>query len=116
MNEADTKAYVTERVIKILEDTGYIAKYINTPFKRALLGLENGQYDGLLAVSPGRPGYIYTENSFGTSQTSLFVAKDSTWQYRGTPSLKALRWALLMGMSFLVVSPAKMKTKLTPIS
>jgi polar amino acid transport system substrate-binding protein len=100
MNEADTRGYVTEMVIKILEDAGYIAKYINIPFKRALLGLENGQYDGLLAVSPGRPGYIYTENSFGTSQTSFFVAKDSTWQYRGTPSLKSITLGVINGYEF----------------
>jgi hypothetical protein len=68
MNEADTRAYVTARVIKLLEDAGYIAKYINTPFKCALLGLENGQRDGLLAVSPGRPGYIYRK-LLGISQT-----------------------------------------------
>jgi hypothetical protein len=77
MDEAERKGYVTEMVIKILEDAGYQAEYIKVPFKRALLGLKRGTYDGLLAVSPGRPGYIYTDNSFGTSVTSLFVAKDN---------------------------------------
>ena len=100
MDDPERKGYVTEIVIKILEDAGYQARYIKVPFKRALLGLERGTYDGLLAVSPGRPGYIYTENSFGTSLTSFFVAKDSAWQYRGTHSLRGITLGVINGYEF----------------
>jgi polar amino acid transport system substrate-binding protein len=64
------------------------------------LGLERGTYDGLLAVSPGRPGYIYTDNSFGTSVTSFFVAKDSTWQYRSMESLSDITLGVINGYEF----------------
>lgn len=112
MNEADSKGYVTEMVLIILEDAGYQAEYINVPFKRALLGLERGTYDGLLAVSPGRPGYIYTENSFGTSQTSFFVTKDSTWQYRGTQSLESITLGVINGYEFAGGQPGEYENKI----
>lgn len=100
IDNGERKGYVTEMVIKILEDAGYQAKYIKVPFKRALLGLQRGTYDGLLAVSPGRPGYIYTDNSFGTSLTSFFVMKNSTWQYRGIESLSNITLGVINGYEF----------------
>ena len=59
MDEPDRKGFVTEMTLKILRDAGYEAEYINVPFTRALVGLERGLYDGLLAVSPGRAGFVY---------------------------------------------------------
>lgn len=112
MDEADRKGYVTEMAIRILEDAGYQAEYINVPFKRALLGLERGTYDGLLAVSPGRPGYIYTQHAFGISQTSFFVAKDSTWHYQGTDSLAAIKLGVTHGYEFAGGLPGEYENKI----
>jgi polar amino acid transport system substrate-binding protein len=100
MDEPNSKGFVTEMAIKILKDAGYQAEYVNVPYKRALAGLDEGAYDGLLAVSPGREGYTYPENGFGTLQTAFFVMKSSAWEYKGKESLSAVTLGVIDGYEF----------------
>jgi polar amino acid transport system substrate-binding protein len=100
MDEGDNKGYITEMAIKIFQNAGYQAEYINVPFKRAIAGLEDGKYDGLLAVSPGRANFVYPDIGFGTLQTSFFVPKDSNWQYKGVESLSSVTFGVVDGYEY----------------
>ncbi len=95
--ESQNKGYITDMALKILHDAGYQAQYINVPYNRALMGMEKGLYDGLLAVSPGRENYLYPEKAFGTSQTAFFVVKTSAWRWQGPDSLSALTLGVIEG-------------------
>jgi polar amino acid transport system substrate-binding protein len=112
MDEPDRKGFVTEMTLKILRDAGYEAEYINVPFTRALVGLERGLYDGLLAVSPGRAGFIYPEDAFATSVTSFFVLKNRTWTYQGIPSLKSITLGTILGYQFAGGQPGAPEDKI----
>lgn len=100
MDGPDGQGYVVDMAIKILHDAGYQAQYVKVPFSRALLGLDKGIYDGLLAVSPGRKDFVYPENGFGTSQTFFFVLKDSSWQFHGVKSLNTIALGVIGGYEF----------------
>ena len=100
MDGPEGQGYVTEMAIKILHKAGYQAEYIAVPFRRAILGLDDGTYDGLLAVSPGRTGFVYPENGFGTSQTFFFVLKSNPWQFHGIESLDSVALGVIDGYEF----------------
>ena len=100
MDEPARKGFVTDIALKAFKDAGYDAEYINVPYKRALAGLDEAIYDGLLAVSPGRKNYIYPEASLGNVQTIFFVRKESTWEYKGMDSLRSISLGVVGGYEY----------------
>jgi polar amino acid transport system substrate-binding protein len=100
MDEGADKGYITEMAIKVFQNAGYKAQYVNVPFKRALVGLGNGDYDGLLAVSPGRKNFVYPKNAFGLSQTTFFALKTSKWEFKGVDSLGSVTLGVINGYEY----------------
>ncbi len=80
------KGYVTDMTLLIFKKAGLKAEYQNVPFSRALAGLENGTYTGLLAVSPGRENFVYPDNSMGDAKNDFFIRKDFNWKWDGLAS------------------------------
>lgn len=100
MDDKGRQGYVTEIVLKVFHDAGYRnAIYVDAPYARALFGIKNGFYTGLLAVSPGRKHYVYPTQSFmGYFRNQFFVRKDSNWQWTGNvDSLKPITLGVIRG-------------------
>ena len=76
------------------------AEYKNVPFKRALAEIERGNFTGLLALSPGREKYLFTENSMGYFKNQFFVRADSTWKWDGRSSLEKVVFGGILGYRF----------------
>lgn len=82
------QGFVTDAAILAFKKVGLNAIYKNVPYNRALLGMENQEYDVLLAVSPGRENYIFPDNYFGRFKNTYFVRKNSDWNWNGVESLE----------------------------
>ena len=94
------KGYVTDMVLLIFKKAGFEAEYKNVPFKRALAEIERGNFTGLLALSPGREKYLFTENSMGYFKNQFFVRADSTWKWDGRSSLEKVVFGGILGYRF----------------
>lgn len=100
MDGKHRQGYVTDIVLKVFHDAGYKnAIYVDAPYARALFGIKNGFYTGLLAVSPGRKHYVYPTQSFmGYFQNQFFVRKNSSWRWTGqVDSLKHITLGVIRG-------------------
>ena len=94
------KGYVTDMVLLVFKKAGFDAEYKNVPFKRALAEIERGNFTGLLALSPGRENYLFTENSMGYFKNQFFVRADSTWKWDGRSSLEKVVFGGVWGYRF----------------
>ncbi len=102
MDTADGNGFVTDIAIKALAAKGLKAVYKNVPFKRAIKGVEAGEYDGVLAISKdARENFIYPSETLGAFRNSFFTRKDDNWQWKGsTKDLEDRTLGFITGYEF----------------
>ncbi|MBU2712921.1 substrate-binding periplasmic protein [Zooshikella harenae] len=98
---SDQPGFFVEIVREILREHGYQVKLAVVPWSRAIRGVQNGIYDGLLGTVPATlPDLIFPEKGQSYYHMCFFTRLDSTWQYEGIKSLANLRLGVIQDYDY----------------
>lgn len=85
----------------VFEPLGYEVVYRNVPWKRALLGTQQGIYDGAVAASRVEgPGFVFHECELLRNHVSFYVRRDSSWEFRDRSSLDGVALGAVRGYDY----------------
>ncbi|MBU2707484.1 transporter substrate-binding domain-containing protein [Zooshikella marina] len=98
---SDQPGFFVEIVREILSEHGYHIKLTVVPWSRAILGVRNGDYDGVLGTVPlGLPDLIFPEKAQSYYHMCFFTRLESSWEYAGVRSLANLRLGVIQDYNY----------------
>ena len=102
LDSSDGNGFVMDIAAKAFEAMGHTAEYKNIPFKRGIKGVEEGKFNGALAISKGaREKFIYPQETLGAFQNKFFKTKGKAWMWKGNvDDLKTISLGFISGYEF----------------
>ncbi len=104
-------------------NSGYKIKYIEMPWKRAILQTRRGLIDGIIGTGPDEtPDFIFPDKPLIVAEHTFFTRTGENWKYTGLDSLSTRKLGVIDGYSYgdlhlAYIKPArKDKTKLLIVS
>lgn len=86
---AERPGFVVELAREIFKRQGYSVEYLQLPWTRALISVEQGLYDAVLCAFPEEiPTGIFPEEETGIVHNCFFVRSESDWEFQGIQSLE----------------------------
>lgn len=93
--------YMLELAERIFEKKGHTVEYIEVPWTRAIYGVREGYYTGIIAAGlEETPDFIFPDIEEGIARHSFFVLKDNPWRFQGIDSLKTVRLGVIRDYSY----------------
>ena len=87
--------YMLDIAKAIFEPKGYIIRFTQIPWARALADARAGKAEGVVgAAFDDAPDFVYPAEEQGRGQTEFYVLAGNPWRYTGIPSLAAVRLAI----------------------
>lgn len=95
------EGYMVDLAREALGLAGFEVSYVNMSWARALEQAEAGYIDGIIgAFTSDAPGFIFPEESLGTSHIELYTQPEQDWHYQGVDSLRDQTLIALNGYSY----------------
>jgi len=80
---------------------GMSVEYVVLPWKRAIMGVRKGLYDGLVGATRTEvPDFVFPEEELAINYLSFFVTVESSWQFEGVDSLEYVTLAVTAGYDY----------------
>lgn len=87
-----THGIVPEIISKVFKKYGYTTEFKIVPFGRAIINVQKGKLLHALvtATYDEAPNFVFSKESTGTYNMSVFVEPSNKWKYSGVKSLREL--------------------------
>lgn len=100
-DEPEDRGILVEMAAKALAGDGVEINYIEVPWTRAIIGVRDGEYDGIIGTGlTETPDFHFPPHPLATARHSFFTLPSSTWEYKGLASLKELRLGVIQDYSY----------------
>ncbi|MBV1909516.1 MAG: transporter substrate-binding domain-containing protein [Kangiellaceae bacterium] len=99
--ESSQEGFMVDIAKRIFKENGHQVKYIIVPWNRTIRMVRAGKIHG--AIGPyieDSPDFIFPENELAMIGFSVFVKKNSNWNYSGISSLEKLRLGVVANYSY----------------
>jgi polar amino acid transport system substrate-binding protein len=102
----ESMGFVLELEKLILERAGHRVNFHIVPYLRSLKGTESGEYDAVaISNDSSSKVNICSKNTIGPMIYTFYVKKDMQWRYSGLASLGLVRFGVIAGYDFSLISP-----------
>jgi len=93
--------YIVEIAKLAFEREGHQVSYKVIPWARAIEGVRNGIYDGIIGAGKDEvPDFIFPDNEVGRASHCFFVTKESTWKFTGLDALNNVKLGVIKNYSY----------------
>jgi len=97
----EDRGILVEMAAKALAGDGVEIDYIEMPWTRAIIGVRDGEYDGIVGAGlVETPDFHFPPQPLATARYSFFTLPSTTWEYQGLDSLKKLRLGVIQDYSY----------------
>lgn len=104
--EGGKLGYMTDIIKIIFEAKDYTVRFVHAPFKRAVLGTERGEYDGVLNVNTKHSKLLLlSKETSGILQQNFYVKKGIPWRFNGIKSLENIIVGSVIGYNYSAFNP-----------
>lgn len=95
------EGFVVDIARAVFESKGYVVKYTNVPWSRAVRKTMSGEYDGAIgATKKEMPGAIFHELPLAYATNYFIVNSSDEWTYTGVDSLKNVHVAAIQDYNY----------------
>jgi polar amino acid transport system substrate-binding protein len=99
--DSEKKGFMVEIAEYSFAKKGHTVKYVTVPWKRAIFGTRNGQYDGIIGAGKYEtPDFIFPGIEIGLSRHTFYVKKGATWKYSDIKSLENITLGVINNYSY----------------
>ena len=100
-DERQNRGILVERGAAALAVSGIAVEYIEMPWSRAIIGVRDGTYDGIVGAGPAEtPDFHFPPEPLGFARHSFFTLPSSNWRYQGLESLEDIRLGVIQDYSY----------------
>lgn len=101
LNSDSDRGLLVERAAAALAREGFQIQYHEIPWSRAIVGVRNGQYDGIVgAARDETPDFHFPSEPLAVARFSFYTMPSSSWEYEGLESLADLRLGVIQDYSY----------------
>lgn len=98
--KSSEKGFTIEIAIAAFKAVNIKVNYINEPYDRALMDVNNGRIDAVLPTFKSEaPSFIYPQEVLSTTRYCFYTI-NSNWQYTGLTSLSNIKFSATSGYSY----------------
>ncbi|WP_374035129.1 substrate-binding periplasmic protein [Bdellovibrio bacteriovorus] len=99
--DSETPGYMVEIARTVFEKQGHKVQVKLSNWVRAIKDTRSNRVQGLMGCSlVDAPDFIYPKKSLGIMKNAYFVPKNSTWTYKGRPSLQGMKIGVINGYTY----------------
>lgn len=99
--DSETPGYMVEIARTVFEKHGHKVQVKLSNWVRAIKDTRSNRVQGLMGCSVvDAPDFIYPKKSLGIMKNAYFVPKNSTWTYKGRPSLQGMKIGVINGYTY----------------
>ncbi|AHZ86300.1 hypothetical protein Bb109J_c0958 [Bdellovibrio bacteriovorus] len=99
--DSETPGYMVEIARAVFEKQGHKVQVKLSNWVRAIKDTRSNRVQGLMGCSVvDAPDFIYPKKSLGLMKNAYFVPKNSTWTYKGRPSLQGMKIGVINGYTY----------------
>ncbi|CAE78985.1 transporter substrate-binding domain-containing protein [Bdellovibrio bacteriovorus] len=99
--DSETPGYMVEITRAVFEKQGHKVQVKLSNWVRAIKDTRSNRVQGLMGCSVvDAPDFIYPKKSLGLMKNAYFVPKNSTWTYKGRPSLQGMKIGVINGYTY----------------
>lgn len=93
--------FIIEIAEAVFEPLGHSIEYKTMPWARAIYGVREGHYDGIVGVGKQEaPDFVFSLNSAGKATHAFFVKRGNDWRYNGLKSLDQIKLGAILNYSY----------------
>lgn len=106
--DSDHPGFMVEIAQRVFAEAGHQVVYLVEPWKRALLSVQLGHYQGIIGITPkmleesAQPLQV-PQHEQARMRVAYFTLADSQWRYSGPQSLASERLGLIAGYSYVQI-------------
>ncbi|MFO7788572.1 MAG: transporter substrate-binding domain-containing protein [Halospina sp.] len=99
--DAEPPGILVEIARQALLLEGYRVDYQSMPWRRAIRGVRNGSFHGIIGAGPAEtPDFHFPDQPLAMAHHSLFTLPGSNWTYMGLDSLAPIRLGVIQEYSY----------------
>ncbi|KAA8977784.1 transporter substrate-binding domain-containing protein [Halospina sp. K52047b] len=99
--DAESPGILVEIARQALLLEGYRVDYQSMPWRRAIRGVRNGNFHGIIGAGPAEtPDFHFPDQPLAMAHHSLFTLPDNDWTYTSLESLAAIRLGVIQEYSY----------------
>ena len=99
--ESGPAGYMIDMAREIFAEHGIEVLYKNIPWKRALLGVQEGRYDAAVGASrTDGAGLVFPSLELASNRLAFFTRADDAWRFTGPASLEAVSLGVIAGYDY----------------
>lgn len=95
------QGFIIEIAEAVYEPLGYSIEYKTMPWARAIYGVREGHFDGLVGVGKKEaPDLVFASDNVGEATHVFFVKRGRGWRYKGLESLDQIILGAILNYSY----------------
>ncbi|WP_077530081.1 substrate-binding periplasmic protein [Vreelandella utahensis] len=99
--DAESPGILVEIARQALLLEGYRVDYQSMPWRRAIRGVRNGNFHGIIGAGPAEtPDFHFPDQPLAMAHHSLFTLPGSNWTYMALDSLASIRLGVIQEYSY----------------
>lgn len=99
--DSDKPGYMVEIAKTVFEKHGHRVQVLLSSWVSAIKDTRSSKVQGLMGCSiVDAPDFIFPKKSLGVMRNAYFVHHESTWLYKGRPSLQAVKIGVINGYTY----------------
>ena len=100
-DDPDDRGVLVERAAKALASQGFDIEYQEMPWTRAIIGVREGLYDGIVGAGLAEtPDFHFPAKPIAVARHSFFTLPTNPWTYQGFESLHNVRLGVIQDYSY----------------